>query len=356
MSAAQTLKDLIAISSVSSESNVPVVRYAQNVLRGWHFREQEYVDENGIVKLNCVFSRDGRRSFDLALVCHTDTVPYENASQVQPEERGGIVYGRGACDVKGYLACALSAIADAGDRACLILTADEEIGCAGARKLVDADFVRARYAIIGEPTSLQPVRAGKGYCLAELQTHGREAHSAFPELGESAIYRAARVIEQVERIGVELRDDRDEAFDPPYTTVNIGTIHGGRAKNIVPGECTMLLEWRPIPGQPPERVPRMLTDCDVKVLRMQAGFATPSSSRVVEVMQSISGRAAGSVSFGTEAPWMGKLGAEVVVFGPGTMHVAHTRGEQVPVSELEECVGMLRRAMGEFRGGPKSSV
>jgi len=351
VSAALVLKDLIAISSVSSESNVPVIRYSQSVLRGWHFREQEYVDENGVGKLNSVFSRDGRQSFELALVCHTDTVPYESASQVQPLERDGVVYGRGACDVKGYLACALSAIVEAGDRACLILTADEEIGCVGARKLVDAGLVRARHAIIGEPTSLQPIRAGKGYCLAELKTHGREAHSAFPDLGDSAIYRAARVIEQVERIAVELRGDRDEAFDPPYTTVNIGTIHGGRAKNIVPGECTMLFEWRPIPGQAPERVPLMLTGCDVNVLRMQGGFATPASSRLVEAMQAISGRAAGSVSFGTEAPWMAKLGADAVVFGPGTMHVAHTRDEQVPVAELEACVGMLRRALGEFGGG-----
>jgi acetylornithine deacetylase len=351
MSAAGMLMDLIAISSVSSESNVPVIRHAQNVLRGWHFREQEYVDEYGVVKLNCVFSRDGRQSFELALVCHTDTVPYENASQVSPFEREGVVYGRGACDVKGYLACALQAIVDAGDAVCLILTADEEIGCVGARKLVDAGFVRARYAIIGEPTSLQPVRAGKGYCLAELKTHGREAHSAFPELGDSAIYRAARVIEQVERISIELKQDRDEAFDPTYTTVNIGTIHGGRAKNIVPSECAMLLEWRPIPGQPPERVPGMLTGCEVNILRMQAGFATPVSSRVVQVMQAISGRAAGSVSFGTEAPWMAKLGADAVVFGPGTMHVAHTREEQVPVAELEGCVEMLRRAVSELDGG-----
>jgi acetylornithine deacetylase len=100
----------------------------------------------------------------------------------------------------------------------------------------------------------------------------------------------------------------------------------------------------------------MLTGCDVNLLRTQSGFATPASSRVVEVMQSISGRAAGSVSFGTEAPWMAKLGADAVVFGPGTMHVAHRSDEQVPVAELEACVGMLRRAMGEFRGGPKSSV
>lgn len=349
MSVASVLKDLIAISSVSSESNVPMIRYAQNVLRGWHHREQEYVDENGAVKLNCVFSRDARQSFELALVCHTDTVPYENVSQVQPVERDGVVLGRGACDVKGYLACALSAIAGAGDRACLILTADEEIGCIGARKLVEASFVQARYAIIGEPTSLQPIRAGKGYCLAELKTHGREAHSAFPDLGESAIYRAARVIEQVERIAVELREDRDEAFDPPYTTVNIGTIHGGRAKNIVPGECAMLLEWRPIPSQLPDRVPGMLTGCDVKVLRMQAGFATPVSSRAVEVMQPISGRAAGSVSFGTEAPWIAKLGADAVVFGPGTMHVAHTREEQVPVAELEACIEMLRLTLNGLK-------
>lgn len=348
MTPAGLLKDLIAISSVSSESNEPVIRYAQNVLRGWEFREQEYWDDRGVRKLNCVFSRDGRRRFELALVCHTDTVPYEFASQAVPEERAGIIYGRGACDVKGFLACALAAIQTAGDHACLILTADEEIGCVGVQRLVDASFVEARYAIIGEPTSLQPIRAGKGYCLAELKTHGREAHSAFPDLGDSAIYQAARVILQVERIAGDLRAEQEAAFDPPYTTVNIGTIHGGRAKNIVPGECAMLLEWRPIPGQSPDRVPQMVTGCDVKVLRQQIGFSTPMGSRLVEVMTGISGREAGSVSFGTEAPWVRELGGEVVVFGPGTMHVAHGRDEQVQVAELNACVKMLNRAIPEL--------
>jgi acetylornithine deacetylase len=340
MTPVSLLKDLIAISSVSSESNAPVIGYAQDVLRGWHFREQEYFDERGVRKLNCVFSRDGRQNFELALVCHTDTVP----GHPNIYERNGAIYGRGACDVKGFLACALTALPEAGESTCLVLTADEEIGCVGARKLVEAGLVHARYAIVGEPTSLQPIRAGKGYCLAELTTRGREAHSAFPDLGESAIYKAARVIQQVEQIAAGLRTCQDRAFDPSYTTVNIGVIEGGRAKNIVPGVCKMLLEWRPIPTQSPDRVPGMLTDCEVKILRREEGFATPLESKLVRAMTQITGREPGAVSFGTEAPWMNKLGAETVVFGPGTMHVAHGENEHIPVPELQACVRILVRA------------
>jgi acetylornithine deacetylase len=350
--AAAVLKDLISISSVSSESNIAVIRYAQQVLAsaGWEWREQAYTDEQGAAKLNLIARPAGSGEFDLAFVCHTDTVPYDWAEATKPIERDGNIYGRGACDVKGFLACVLSVLGDVKGSVGLILTADEEVGCIGARKLVEAATVRPRHAVIGEPTSLRPVRAGKGYCLAELKVSGREAHSAFPDLGESAIYKAARVIAEVERVAGELRADCDAEFDPPYTTVNIGKIQGGRAKNIIPGECSMLLEWRPIPGQAPKEVVRRVSGCEVNILRLQPGFATDAESPIVSRLAELSGNRPGVVSFGTEAPWIGKLGTEVAVFGPGTMHVAHSRDEHVPIAELDAC-GEILRKLGGFDWG-----
>jgi acetylornithine deacetylase len=345
MNPAAILKDLISISSVSSESNVEVIRYAEQVLKsaGWECLEQPYLDEQGIAKLNLCASPAGVSQPDLAFVCHTDTVPYDWPAATDPLQRGGNIYGRGACDVKGFLACVLSVIGGISGSIAVILTADEEAGCIGAGKLVESAIVKPRYAVIGEPTSLRPVRAGKGYCLGELKVTGREAHSAFPDLGESAIYKAARVITEVERIAIDVQTDCDPEFDPPYTTLNIGTIHGGRAKNIVPGECSMLLEWRPIPGQAPEHVPSLVSGCDVNILRLQPGFATKPTSPVVSRLVELTGNQPGVVSFGTEAPWIGKMGTEVVVFGPGTMHVAHSREEHVPISELDACAGILRK-------------
>src|SRR4029079_10724721 len=108
----------------------------------------------------------------------------------------------------------------------------EEVGCLGAKRLAEASALSARYAVGGEPTSLQPMRAGKGYCLAELITRGREGHSAYPSLGASAIYRAARLVAQIERLAEELKRDERAEFEPPYTTLNVGLIRGGTAKNI----------------------------------------------------------------------------------------------------------------------------
>src|SRR5207248_1228327 len=124
------------------------------------------------------------------------------------------------------------------------------LGCVGAKKLADSNVAHPRYAIVGKPTSLRPIRANKGYCLAEVEVLGKEGHSAYPESGASAIYRAARFLERLEKLsnGI-LRQQTDSQFTPPFTTVNVGLISGGRAKNIIPGACRFTLEWRPLPSQ-----------------------------------------------------------------------------------------------------------
>src|SRR5207245_578440 len=175
---------------------------------------------------------------------HTDTVPYDAAwtDALRLTERDGKFFGRGACDTKAFIAEALTAIqtidlATLKKPLALIFTADEEIGCLGAKRLAESKPLRARFAIVGEPTALQPMRAGKGYCLAEITVRGREAHSAYPQLGASAIFRAARLIERIERVSEELKSDQRAGFDPPYTTLNVGLVNGGTAKNVVAGEC-----------------------------------------------------------------------------------------------------------------------
>jgi acetylornithine deacetylase len=259
------------------------------------------------------------------------------------------IFGRGSCDTKGFLAAALVALGRAGARpseVSLVLTADEEIGCVGAKHLLAQRAISPQHAIVGEPTSLQPIRAGKGYGLAEVIVTGREAHSAFPELGVSAISRAARLIQRVEEFGGQLQSERDASFSPPFTTINIGKISGGTAKNIVPGECRFLLEWRPIPSQEPElmadRVREIVAgDGSVELQRAERGFATSTESRLLRVLERETSQPAGAVSFGTEAPQLAALGAETIVFGPGSMTVAHTHGEFVSIAQLERCSDVL---------------
>src|ERR687889_683565 len=281
MSVEEILAGLVAFDSTSARSNVEVVKHlaARAEGLGLSARLYPYTDERGVekVQLVAVSSKDFEDGgeVELALVGHTDTVPFDPAwtEALTLTEREGKLYGRGACDTKGFIAAALAAIEETDLRRlarplALVLTADEEVGCLGAKRLAESKPFRARHAVVGEPTSLRPMREGKGYCLAEVTVRGREGHSAYPDLGASAIMRAERLITRIEAVAEELKEDAHEAFDPPHTTLNVGLIDGGTAKNIIAGECRFTLEWRPVPGQEPELVAELVRR-EVEALREQ---------------------------------------------------------------------------------------
>jgi acetylornithine deacetylase len=373
MTVEETLAELVQIDSVSAHSNAGVISYLSARAQTLGFRVQHlpYTDERGVEKVNMIAIAGpdaGKMEAELAIVGHTDTVPFDPAwtDALKLTEREGKLYGRGACDTKGFIAAALAAVAETDLRKlrrplALVFTADEEVGCLGAKRLADARALHARYSIVGEPTSLQPMRAGKGYCLAEITIGGREGHSAYPALGASAIFRAARLIRRIEQIAEDLKADRLAEFEPPHTTLNVGLIHGGTAKNIIPGECRFTLEWRPLPGQAPSHVLDLINaaisdekardadfDCSLDVIRLDEGMQTAADSALVRFLEKASAREAGTIAFGTEAPQMSELGAEAVVFGPGDIRVAHRTGEFVPVEELHRCVQVLAQAVEHF--------
>jgi acetylornithine deacetylase len=374
MNVQSTLADLVRIDSRSSVSNLEMINYlAPRCERlGLCARLLPYVDESGVKKFNLVAvapkSTKDEDVIGLALVGHTDTVPFDPAwaEALTLTERDAKLYGRGACDTKAFIAAALTAVEQIdltklARPLALVFTADEEVGCLGAKRLAESGALRVRRAIVGEPTSLQPVRAGKGYCLAEIEVSGREGHSAYPAEGASAIFRAARLIGRIERVAEQLKAERHEAFDPPYTTINVGRIEGGTAKNIIAGSCRFTLEWRPVPGQAASHAVKLIqaeaqklrdTDADfdyqIDVTRLDDGVETPADSALVRFMETTTGQTAGTVAFGTEAPQMIELGAEAVVFGAGSIRTAHRTGEFVPVEELERCVEILALAIKEF--------
>jgi len=203
----ETLADLVRIDSVSARSNAEIIEYLEKrcAAMGFVTKRFPYTDEHGLEKINLVAVTGN--DIELALVGHTDTVPYDPnwPEATNLTEREGKLYGRGSCDTKGFIAAALTAV-ETIDRSqlkksiALIFTADEEIGLLGAKHLAAAKAIHPRYSIVGEPTSLKPIRAGKGYSLAEVVVKGREAHSAYPELGASAIMRAARLIARLDAI------------------------------------------------------------------------------------------------------------------------------------------------------------
>lgn len=365
-SVVEHLSNLIRIASNSAVSNRPVVEYAADVLHslGWATRALPYRDPQQIEKVNLIAAPRGQNisahDADLVLMCHTDTVPFapDWERALDPYVTEEKLHGCGACDVKGFLACILAAVSAEPqliDGLRIVLSADEEIGCVGAAHLLADHALRPRRMIIGEPTQLHPARAGKGYCLAEITVSGREAHSAHPGQGISAIYHAARLITAVEKFAATLAQEQNSFFDPPYTTINIGMIQGGTAKNIVPGTCRFQLEWRPIPGEDPNAVLDSVTaivadlrcadatfHAEIHRLRQQPGFETPAASPLVRQMERLTGRAATSIPFGSEASVFGPIVEEVVVFGPGDMRTAHSSRECVPVAELDQAVKILR--------------
>ena len=374
MTPQQTLAELVRIDSVSSRSNAEIVSYLERRCEALKLKTQRfsYRDEHSIEKINLIalagaeFSQ--HTSVELALVGHTDTVPYDpNWSEaINLTERDGKLYGRGSCDTKGFIAAALSAV-ETLDRQrlnkplALIFTADEEIGLRGAKHLAQIKPLRVRYSIVGEPTSLQPIRAGKGYSLAEVVVKGREAHSAYPSLGASAVFRAARLINRLESIAQQLQEDQHPAFDPPYTTLNVGVIHGGSAKNVLAGECRFTLEWRPIPTQPSDHLLHLFNlaiseekrsdpdfMCEVDAGRADSGFETAPESPLIRLLERETGLSSGTVAFGTEGAQMQALGSDPVVIGPGDIREAHRTGEFVPVRELEQCTEILKRAVQQL--------
>ncbi|MEO6392218.1 MAG: acetylornithine deacetylase [Pyrinomonadaceae bacterium] len=376
MSIIHTLGSLVAINSVSAHSNAPMIKEltARCERLGLAVTQFSYLDDNGVEKINMVATANiepgESSSVELALVGHTDTVPFANdwTDALTLTERDGRLFGRGSCDTKGFIAAALTAVEEFGvtnlrKSFALIFTADEEVGCLGAKKLAEAPPFTVRNAIVGEPTSLQPMRAGKGYCVAEVTVSGREGHSAYPAVGASAIFRAARLVNRIESIAAQLQSERHEAFEPPYTTLNVGVINGGTAKNIIPGSCRFTLEWRPIPGQETTRVLDMVNEAitslrtdepdftaEVKANRLDSPTETPADSPLVTMLAAATGKPSGTVAFGTESPQMRELGADAVVLGPGNIREAHRTGEFVPIDELHECTRILRSAIEHFCG------
>jgi len=371
-SVVEHLCDLIRIPSVSKLSNRPMVDYVCETLgpAGWKFREHLYRDAEDIQKTNLIAAPPGAKleaiDVDFAFVCHTDTVPYAArwAHAIDPMERDGHIHGCGACDVKSYLACALTAVLDPASQPIasglrLVLTADEEIGCVGTSHMMEAGCIRPRRVLIGEPTSLHPARAGKGYFLAEVSVFGKEAHSAHPQQGASAIFAATELIGSIRNLATSVQADTDDFFSPGFTTVNVGTIQGGTAKNIVAGQCTFQLEWRPLPHQSGDAFLEQLREVardlerqwenrvryEIRVTRTQPGFETPEEATLVQTLKDLTGKSSIAIPFGSEAPYFARVAEEVVVFGPGDMRTAHSERECVPIEELHATVRIMQHLM-----------
>lgn len=368
------LRDLVAFDTTSRNSNLPLIEFVADYLsdRGATTRLIPSAD-GAKANLFCTIGPDIPGG--VVLSGHSDVVPVDGQDwSTDPftlTEANGKLYGRGSADMKGFIACTLAmttrfAEMDLRRPLHYAFSYDEEIGCLGVGRLIDAirsELPRPAAVIVGEPTGMQIATAHKGICAMTTTVRGREAHSSRPQDGVNAIDAAASLVSYLYRLCDELaKTARDDRFEPPYTTFNVGQITGGDAINIIARECLLNWEFRPIPGSDPDRIiarveawvkdellPRMQATDPSCYIENICEFAVPPLDAPDGSVPEIFAREAtglnstGTVAFVTEASLFADAGIPAIVCGPGDIAQAHQPDEFIEVSQLDACLGFLER-------------
>lgn len=369
------LDRLIGFPTVSARSNLDLIDYVEDRLKRHGIAARRIPDGSGR-KASLIATIGPADQAGVVLSAHTDVVPAEEPSWSSPpftaSLRQGRLHGRGACDMKGFIACALAHVgrftrAATATPVHLAFSYDEEVGCRGAPDLVSAIAalpVRPALCIVGEPTSLRVVSAHKGKVARRITVTGRTGHSAMPHRAANAVFAAARIVARLEDMAKELSRLAYDgiAFDPPYTTLHVGSLHGGTALNLVPDQATIEFEIRSVPGTDVaallKRIDALIEDqrlalksaapeADIVVEDMAAypGLATSCDHAAVKAVAELAGVEAGrdTVSFGTEAGLYSEARIPTVICGPGDMARAHQADEWIGLDELSTASRMMER-------------
>ncbi len=373
----EQLQLLVASPSVSSYSdkwdmsNRPVIELLASWLTelGFQCEVLEVPNSNG-QKCNLIATL-GTGSGGLVLAGHTDTVPYDDfqwhSDPFKLTERDHRWYGLGATDMKGFFPVAIEAAREFVDTALqqpliILATADEESSMSGARALAEQGKPKARYAVIGEPTGLVPIRMHKGIMMEKVRIEGLAGHSSNPELGNNAMESMHQVISELMQFRQQLQQKyHNPGFTIPGPTLNLGCIHGGDNPNRICGHCELQFDLRAIPGmdndelrqQIDARLQRIAEQTSSKIERETlfggvSAFEESSNSALVKAAEKLTGNNAESVAFATEAPFMQQLGMETIVMGPGHIDQAHQPNEYIPVEQIEPAVNTLKALIRQF--------
>ncbi|MGC1954429.1 MAG: acetylornithine deacetylase [Gammaproteobacteria bacterium] len=361
------------ISSVNPEFDMPN-RAAVDLLATWldelGFRIEIMPLDNEGKKANLLATL-GSGEHGLVLAGHTDTVPYDQRAWnsdpfclVEADER---LYGLGTADMKAFLAIAVHAAGRFASHRLqqplsLLATADEESGMDGAAAFSERGRAPGRYAVIGEPTGLRPVNLHKGVLMEAIRLQGRSGHSSDPSLGESALEGMHQVITRLLAWRAALQaQHRNGRFDVPVPTMNLGRIQGGDNPNRICGECELQLDLRPLPGMDIEALRQALRSQVYEALagtRLKATFnpffqavpalETSPNSAIVRAAEALTGKSAGAVAFGTEGPFLNRMGMESVILGPGDVAQAHQPNEFVRRSQIGPTIELLEALIHRF--------
>jgi acetylornithine deacetylase len=371
---AALLDRLIGFDTQSFRSNLELVDFVRGHLQGFGVESRLVHDDTG-TKANLWAVIGPRDVPGIVLSGHTDVVPVAGQAWTGDPFRArveaGRIYGRGAADMKGFLACVLAlapelVAATLRKPAILAFSYDEEVGCKGVPRLIEAilaELPRPEACLVGEPTMMGMVDGHKGKAGYRCIITGREAHSAYPNLGANAVVAAARIVGRVAEMGERFAAEGpfQDSFDPPHHTSGVGRIEGGSQLNIIPNRCSFEFEFRTLPAEDPLRFVREIQDFAAETvlpaLRVTApeaaitfeevlaypGMAPSPDTPFAQVCRDLTGTdRPARVSFGTEGGCFSSRGIPAVVCGPGDIAVAHKPDEWIAEEQLERCDRFLR--------------
>lgn len=372
----QSFAQLIAAPSVSSSeatrdmSNRGVIDLLAQWLEGAGFSVEVLPVPDAPGKFNLVAAA-GRGEGGLVLSGHTDTVPYdEDAWDSDPfelSERDGRLYGLGTSDMKCFFPMVLEALREIETgrlrRPLVVLaTADEETNMAGARSLAESGRRLGRFALIGEPTGLRPIRMHKGILMETIRLTGRSGHASDPSLGNNAMEGMHAVMSALMAWRARMQEEmRNADFAVPYPTLNFGRIQGGDNANRICASCELSVDLRTLPGmelQSQRAALRGIAEQAVAGSGLEVTFDsllhgvpaldTPADSEIVRSAERFTGAESGTVAFGTEGPYLNAMGMQSVVLGAGDIDQAHQANEYLACERIEPMVRILSNMIGHF--------
>ena len=373
------LSDLIAFPTVSADSNLDLIAYVANLLEDAGALVEVQQNPDG-TKAN-LFATMGstEQGGGIVLSGHTDVVPVADQDWTRDPfkmvEVDGNLYGRGTCDMKGFIAATLAKVDVLREAAMkrpihFAFTYDEEVGCIGAQSLIDllaARPVRPSIALIGEPTMMQVIEGHKGCCEYTVTFTGAAGHGSAPDRGVNAAEYAVRYINRLMELRQALIDrcPPESRFDPPQSTINVGSLHGGSAHNVIAARAVLEWEMRPVVPEDHEFVLNDLRDyvgdvllpemrcvanwaeIETEIIGEVAGLTPMEHNAARDLMFRLTGaNAAQTVPFGTEAGLFQSIGMDAVICGPGSIDQAHKPDEFLSVDQLDSCLTMLDRLAG----------
>ncbi|GGN33822.1 MULTISPECIES: acetylornithine deacetylase [Marinomonas] len=370
------MSQLVASPSIScsqahwDQSNKGVIQLLENWLSSQGFQCEVMPLPDQPNKFNLIATL-GTGDGGLVLAGHTDTVPYDKgrwkSDPFKLEERDHKLYGLGSCDMKGFFAIVLDTVrqmqlSDVKQPLIILATADEESSMSGARALVDQNKIKARYALIGEPTSLTPIYAHKGIMMERIQVTGQAGHSSNPSLGNNALDAMHAVMSELMIFRQQLKANyRDASFVIDYPTMNFGCIHGGDNPNRICGRCELEFDLRALPGMSNQalmaEIAQILPRIEEKtgtIIQLSSLFAdvpsfyTPIESDIIKACEALTNRQASTVAFATEGSFLNQLGMETLILGPGSIDQAHQPNEFMALDQIQPMQEVIRGLIERF--------